>query len=122
MKKAMVGIMAIIAVVAVAIAYGGYIEDYIEKTGENTAVSRGIDDVCFPNVIDWNAVYDDRGIVEITVKTEESTRTFRRSYPTENQLRFMQIGEVKEFETCEECEAFCETLAESLGYEKGNRT
>lgn len=147
--KVILGMIAVIAVVAVAMMYGGYIEEYIEeeipipqikppsfvsdtkclyvelnhweKVEEDAAISKGIDDVCIPDVVDWNIVYDHRGPVEITIETKERTMTFRRTYPTESQPRFMVIGEVKEFDTCEECEAFCERLAKSLGYEKGNR-
>ncbi len=130
MKKMIIGIFTIIAVVAVVMMYGGYIEEEIlipqinppsfvsdtkclyvelnhwEKVGENEVRQVGRDNICYPNVIEKNIIYDSKGVAEITVVTKEGTITVKRTSPTENQSRFMTIGEIIEFDTCEECGAF----------------
>ena len=84
-----------------------YVElNHYEKVGENEAIQVGRDNICYPNVIEKNIIYDSKGIVEITIVTKDGTTTFKRTSPTENQPRFMTIGEVIEFDTCEACEDY----------------
>ena len=89
-----------------------YVElNHLVKVGEGdedeiVVKSVGRDDICIPNVIEKNIIYDSKGVVEIIIVTKEGTTTFKRTSPTENQPRFMTIGEVIEFDTCEECREF----------------
>lgn len=84
-----------------------YVElNHWEKVGEDEAIQVGRDNICIPDVIEKNIIYDSKGVVEITIVTKEGTTTFKRTSPTEEQPRFMTIGEIIEFDTCEECREF----------------
>jgi len=84
-----------------------YIElNHWEKVGEDEVIQVGRDNICYPNVIEKNIIYDSKGVVEITIVTRDGTMTFKRTSPTEDQPRFITIGEVIEFDTCEECEDY----------------
>ena len=84
-----------------------YVEsNHWKKVGEDEAIQVGRDNICIPDVIEKNIIYDSKGIVELTIITKEGTTTFKSAFPTENQPRFMTIGEVIEFDTCEGCREF----------------
>ena len=132
MKKAIVGILAVIVVVAAVMMYGGYIEEEIsipeinppsfvsdtkclyvgleiwEKTGENTATFVGRDGICYPDVIDRVIVWDSKGIAELHIVTKKETLIIKRGSPTENQPRFMDIDcdGMRYFDTYKECEDY----------------
>lgn len=74
--------------------------------GEIVAKNVGRDNICIPNVIEKDIIYDSKGVVEITIRTKDGTTTFKRTSPTGDQPRFMTIGDVMEFDTCEECTAY----------------